>query len=255
MTSFSVVDLSLLRNRCNQCTLQQLCLAGGGMSPAEVERLEGLVKRRRPLRRGEVLYRAGTPLHALFVSREGAFKTTSLREQGDEQVIGFHLPGELIGLDGLGQGVHRCSTVALEAAIVCEVPYGELERIAAQIPSLQHQLLRVMGQSMARDQDHLEMLGRRHATERVALFLHGLAERLQALSRPHRDFTLAMSREEIASYLGLVIETVSRTFSRLQDDGLIEIKGRRVRVKDPARLAQLVHEGDERRSARTGSSS
>ena len=223
------------------------------MTDADVERLEGLVKRRRPLQRGEVLYHAGAPLHALFVAREGAFKTTSLGEQGDEQVIGFHLPGELIGLDGLGKGSHRCSTVALESALVCEVPFHELEHVAAQIPSLQHQLLRIMGQSMGRDQDHLEMLGRRHATERVALFLHSHSERLRALSRPHLEFNLAMSREEIASYLGLVIETVSRTFSRLQDEGAIEIKGRRVRLTDPSRLEQLVHEGDERRSARASS--
>jgi CRP/FNR family transcriptional regulator len=249
----TVIDLGALRQRCNQCTLQQLCFTGGGMSKAEVQRLEALLKRRRSLQRGEVLYRAGAPLLSLFVAREGAFKTTSLGEQGDEQVIGFHLPGELIGLDGLGQGVHRCSTVALQPATVCEIPFTDLEHVAAQIPSLQHQLLRIIGQSMGRDQDHLEMLGRRHATERVALFLHMLSVRLQALSRPHLEFSLAMSREEIASYLGLVIETVSRTFSRLQDEGVIEIKGRRVRLRDPERLSQLVQEGDERRSARASS--
>lgn len=252
MGASRVIDIGTLRQRCDQCTLQQLCLAGG-MSEADVEKLEGLVKRRRALARGEALYHAGTPLQALYVAREGAFKTTSLGEHGDEQVIGFHLPGELIGLDGLGQGRHRCSTQALEPAQICEVPFSDLEHVAAQIPALQHQLLRIMGQSMGRDQDHLEMLGRRHATERVALFLHTLSERLRALSRPSLEFSLAMSREEIASYLGLVIETVSRTFSRLQDDGVIEIKGRRVRIKDPASLTQLVHEGDERRSARASS--
>lgn len=252
MSVSRVIDIGTLRQRCDQCTLQQLCLAGG-MSEADVDKLEGLVKRRRPLQRGEILYHAGAPLEALFVARSGAFKTTSLSEQGDEQVIGFHLPGELIGLDGLGKGRYRCSTVALEPANVCEVPFDDLEHIAAQIPVLQHQLLRIMGQSMGRDQDHLEMLGRRHATERVALFLHSLSERLRALSRPNLEFSLAMSREEIASYLGLVIETVSRTFSRLQDEGVIEIKGRRVRIKDPAGLSHLVHEGDGRRSARASS--
>lgn len=250
LSNSRVVDLSQLRHSCNQCSLQQLCLAGGGMTEADVERLEGLVKRRRPLARGDELYHAGAPMASIFVAREGSFKTSSLGEQGDEQIIGFHLPGELMGLDGLGQGVHRCTTVALEPATICEVPFSDLETVAAQIPSLQHQLLRIMGQSMGRDQDHVEMLGRRHATERVALFLHSLSERLQALSRPHTEFNLAMTREEIASYLGLVIETVSRTFSRLQDDGVIAVKGRRVRLIDPAGLAQLVHEGDERRSSR-----
>lgn len=245
-----VIDLASLRLSCNQCSLRQLCLAGGGMTQADVERLEGLVKRRRPLARGDVLYHAGAPMTSIFVAREGACKTSSLGEQGDEQIIGFHLPGELMGLDGLGHGTHRCTTMALESANVCEIPFADLEDIAAQIPSLQHQLLRIMGQSMGRDQDHVEMLGRRHATERVALFLHSFSERLQALSRPYIEFNLAMTREEIASYLGLVIETVSRTFSRLQEDGLIAVKGRRVRLIDPGRLAQLVHEGDERRSSR-----
>lgn len=245
----NVIDLGRLRHSCNQCTLQQLCLAGG-MSPDDIDVLEGLVERRRPLQRGETVYRAGAPMNALFVARDGALKTTSLGEQGDEQVIGFHLPGELVGLDGLGSGRYRCTTVALEPATLCEVPFEQLETLAARIPSLQHQLMRVIGRSMGRDQDHIEMLGRRHATERVALFLHSFSERLRQLSRPHLAFSLAMTREEIASYLGLVIETVSRTFSRLQEDGIIEVKGRKVRLIDPQRLSQLVHEGDERRSSR-----
>jgi CRP/FNR family transcriptional regulator, anaerobic regulatory protein len=249
MSASTVIDLGRLRHSCGQCSLQALCLAGG-VSPDDLERLDGLVKKRRPLARGDELYHAGQPMHALFVARDGTFKTTSLSEQGDEQVIGFHLPGELIGLDGMGEGRHRCSTVALEPAMVCEIPFSELGAIAMQIPSLQQQLLRVMGQSMGRDQDHLEMLGRRHATERVALFLHSLSERLRSLSRPHQQFSLSMSREEIASYLGLVIETVSRTFTRLQDDGIIRVQGRKITLLDAQRLSQLVHEGDDRRSSR-----
>lgn len=249
MSASTVIDLGRLRHSCGQCSLQALCLAGG-VSAEDLERLDGLVKKRRPMVRGDELYHAGQPMHALFVARDGTFKTTSLGEQGDEQVIGFHLPGELIGLDGLGGGRHRCSTVALEPATVCEIPYADLGHVAAQIPSLQQQLMRVMGQSMGRDQDHLEMLGRRHATERVALFLHSLSERLRSLSRPHQQFSLSMSREEIASYLGLVIETVSRTFTRLQDDGVIQVQGRKITLLDPQRLSQLVHEGDDRRSSR-----
>lgn len=243
----NVIDLGRLRTSCAQCSLQDLCLAGG-VQLDDLDRLDGLVKKRRPMARGDVLYRAGAPLGSLFVAREGTFKTTSLSEQGDEQVMGYHLPGELMGLDGLGHGRHRCETTALESALVCEIPFAELGGIAAEVPSLQSQLLRVMGQSINRDQDHLEMLGRRHATERVALFLHSMSERLRTLSRPHLQFSLTMSREEIASYLGLVIETVSRTFTRLQDDGIIRVHGRKISVLDPERLGNLVHEGDERRS-------
>lgn len=249
MNDAKVINLNSLRQSCGQCSLQDLCL-GGGVNAHDLETLEELVKNRRPMKRGDALYRAGAQMHSLFVAREGAFKTVSISETGDEQVIGFHLPGELMGLDGLGNGRYRCETLALEAATVCEVPYNDLERIAANIPSLQHQLLKVMGRSMNRDHDHLEMLGRRHATERVALMLHSMSTRLEQLHRPHHNFSLSMSREEIASYLGLVIETVSRTFSRLQDEGIIKVQGRQIRVIAPARLAELVHEGDGRRSTR-----
>ncbi|MBD8527202.1 helix-turn-helix domain-containing protein [Pseudomarimonas arenosa] len=249
MSTSKVINLNSLRKSCGQCSLQELCL-GGGVTSHDLETLEDLVKNRRPLQRGDALYRAGAEMHSLFVAREGAFKTVAISESGDEQVIGFHLPGELMGLDGLGNGRHRCETLALEEAQVCEVPFADLERVAAKIPSLQHQLLKVMGRSMNRDHDHLEMLGRRHATERVALMLHSMSSRLEQLHRPHLSFSLSMSREEIASYLGLVIETVSRTFSRLQDEGVIKVQGRKISLLDPERLATLVHEGDERRSTR-----
>ena len=243
-----IVDLQQrLRQSCAQCSLQALCLAGG-VTSEDLEQLDGIVRRRRPLQRGELLYRAGQPMQALYVAREGTFKTLSLSEEGDEQVLGFHLPGEIMGLDGMGEGSHRCESVALESATVCEIPFADLGKIAAQVPSLQHQLMRVIGQSIGRDHHHLEMLGRRHATERVALFLHSRSERLRTLGRPHLAFSLSMSREEIASYLGLVIETVSRTFSRLQDDGIISVHGRKIELLDPARLEDLVHVGDERRS-------
>lgn len=242
-----VIDLAKLRKSCAQCSLQQLCLAAG-IDANDLDRLDQLVRKRRPLARGETLFRTGSQLQALYVAREGAFKTTALAEDGSVQVIGFHLPGELMGLDALGGGRHRCEAEALEPAQVCEVPFSDLGRVAAEIPSLQQQLLRVIGQSMGRDQDHLEMMGRRHANERVALFLHSLSERLRALGRDPQSFTLPMSREDIASYLGMVIETVSRTFGRLQDDGIVHVRGRKLKILDFQRLEQLVHDPEERRA-------
>lgn len=242
-----VIDLAKLRRSCAQCSLQQLCLPAG-INARDLERLDALVRKRRPMARGEALFRAGAPMQALYVAREGAFKTTALAEDGSVQVIGFHLPGELMGLDALGGGSHRCEAEALEPAQICEVPFADLGRIAAEIPSLQQQLLRVIGQSMARDQNHIEMMGRRHANERVALFLHGLSERLSMLGRDAENFTLPMSREDIASFLGLVIETVSRTFSRLQDDGLIAVRGRNIRILDQAGLRRLAHDPEEHRA-------
>lgn len=246
-THGDVIDLARLRSGCANCSLQQLCLPAG-MGSADLERLDDLVRRRRPLARGDMLFRTGAPLGALYVARDGAFKTVALNEDGNMQVIGFHLPGELIGLDALGSGHHRCDAEALVPASVCEVPFADLGKIAMQVPGLQQQLLRVIGQGMNRDQDHLEMMGRRHASERLALFLHGLAERFHVLGRSRSEFSLPMSREDIASYLGMVIETVSRTFTKLQDDGIVSIRGRQLRILDHVRLSQLVHEPEERRA-------
>jgi CRP/FNR family transcriptional regulator len=240
MSNLQVVDLTQLRRSCAKCSLRQLCLPAR-IGSEDIEQLDRLVKRRMSLDRGEALFRAGNSLRNLFVAREGSFKTTSLSESGDQQVIGFHLPGELIGLDALGDGRHRCDAQALEPSTVCEVPLDDLQQIAAQLPSLQMQLMRVIGSSMARDQDHLEMLGRRQATERVLLFLHTLSERYQALGHDARHLHLPMSREDIGSFLGLVIETVSRSFSKLQEDGLIAVHGRRVEVLEPERMQALAH--------------
>ena len=234
------IDLTLLQRSCGQCSLRELCLPAG-IPPADLKQLEAIVKKRRPVERDGRLFRVGDPMHAVYVARKGAFKTVAISEDGEEQVIGFHLPGELIGLDALGSGVHRCEAVALNVANVCEVPFGELSHVAAQIPGLQQQLLRVIGQSVGRDQQHMELLSRRQASERIALFLHGFGERLRNGGQSGIDFKLPMSREDIARFLGLAFETVSRGFTRLQEDDLILIDGRRITLLDVERLDRVAH--------------
>jgi len=243
MTADAGLDLAKLRRSCSQCSLQVLCLPAS-IGAEGIERLDGIVLNRRPLQRGESLFLAGQPLGSLYVAREGAFKTIALDGDGNEQVIGFHLPGELLGLDALGSGKHACEAQALTHANVCEVPLAQLEHISGQVPGMQHQLLRIMGRSMNRDQGHIEMLGRRNAHERLAIFLHQISSRYQALGRSGERFMLPMSREDIASYLGLVIETVSRTLGKMQDEGLIAVNGREITVLDVAKLEALVHNRD-----------
>lgn len=249
MDTHAPIDLGRLRKSCAQCSLHALCLPAS-IGAADLARLDDIVKRKRPLQKGDRLFRVGSRLEALFVARDGAFKTVALDEEGRQQVIGFHLPGELIGLDGLASGEHRCDAEALAPASVCEVPFGDLEKVAGMVPGLQHQLLRVIGQSMGRDHDHLEMLGRKGANERMALFLHTLSERYRALGQSPTEVHLPMSREDIASYLGMVIETVSRTLTRLQDDGLISVRGRQLRILDARALNALAHglEADPRQA-------
>ena len=242
-TPTPVIDLASLRRGCAQCSLRQLCLPAG-IGASDLQQLDDIVRRRRPVTRGDLLFRAGDRLGAVYVARDGAFKTVSTSEEGDAQVVGFHLAGELIGLDALGEGVHRCDAVALTAANVCEVPFEQLTSVAAKVPGLQMQLMRVIGQSVSRDQDHLQMLVRRQANERIALFLVGLRDRLRNIGECGTQFRLPMSREDIAHFLGLALETVSRGFTRLQDDGVIAVIGRKVEIVDAMELKRLAHGGE-----------
>lgn len=234
------VELKALagERKCDECVLLPMCKPAS-MGIEDIERLSGNVLARRPLPRDAVLYRAGEPVRSMFISQNGSFKTVAVSESGEEQVIGFYFPGELIGLEGLGDGRFRNDAVALEAAQVCEVPLPALERVAAQRPEFQRQMMRAMGEGMARHQDHLELLGRKQAQERLAMFLHGLCERQERLGRDSRHLHLPMSRSDIGSYLSLVIETVSRGLSKLQDDGVIAVKGRHLQVLNAGRLAEM----------------
>lgn len=234
------IDLVRLRRSCADCSLGELCLPAG-VDRDDLGRLDTLVQRRRPLQRGESLFRAGDPLRSVYVASDGAFKTVVVNEAGEEHVLGFHLPGELFGLDAIGSGKHRCEAIALGEARVCELPFASLSTVASQLPSLQRQLLRVMGQSADRDHDHVDVLSRRQASERIAMFLHGLGERYHRIGQPGDDFQLPMSRDEIARYLGLALETVSRGFTRLHDDGVIDVRGRRVRIVDAKGLQAVAH--------------
>ncbi|MBL8298513.1 MAG: helix-turn-helix domain-containing protein [Rhodanobacteraceae bacterium] len=242
MSTTSVVELASARHHCQQCSLRELCIPAG-VSNEDVNRIDRLVKKRRVVARGEYLFRAEARMARLYVAREGAFKTVTSNAAGEQQVIGFHLAGELLGLDALGTNRHRCDAVALEAAQICEIPLEELHAVAAEVPGLQRQLLRVIGTSVGRDHDHVELMGRRQADDRILLFLHSLSQRFYALGRDGNEFVLPMTREDIASYAGLVIETVSRSFTRLQEEGIIAVRGRRVRLILHERVAAAAHNG------------
>jgi CRP/FNR family transcriptional regulator, anaerobic regulatory protein len=235
-----VVDLDKLRKSCAQCSLHALCLPAG-IHQEDLKQLDVIIKNRRPLKRGDVLYRAGQALNSIYVVHEGAFKTSMTNEDGVLQIIGFQIPGELMGLDAMGDGMHACEAQALTNADVCEIPLHDLEHVAAQLPALQHQLLRIIGQNIHRDHEHIQLLGRRSADEKMALFLHALSERYEQLGRPGNHLVLPMGREDIGNYLGLVIETVSRTFTKMQEDGLIRVQGRQVQILASERINAMAH--------------
>lgn len=235
-----IFDLHRLQRNCSQCSLRTLCLSAG-ISGDDLKVLDSIIRNRRPMKRGDVLYRPGQSLKSLFIVREGAFKTTLTNEEGVLQVIGFHIPGEIMGLDGMASGVYECESRALTNANLCEVLLHELEHVANQIPLLHHQLLKIIGEEIHRDYEHIEVLGRKSADERVALFLHGLSGRYRRLGIAGDYLVLPMNREDIANFLGMALETVSRTLSKLHDEGVIQVRGRQIHILDSARMDSLAH--------------
>ena len=219
--------------------MRELCLPVG-LTSAEMEQLGAFVAHRTRVKKHEAVYRPGEPFHALFAIRVGSLKTTVLAEDGREQVTGYHLPGEIVGFDGIGTNYHGAEAVALEDTEVCALPFASIEHLARSIPALQHNLHQFMSREMLRDQRAMLVLGSMRADERLAMFLLGLAERYRSRGYSSTAYTLRMTRQEIGSYLGLKIETVSRLFSRFQEEGLIEVHGRAVTLLDPKALKRVV---------------
>jgi len=224
---------------CSSCSLRELCLPAG-IDLREMERIDNLVNHRRKLRRGEHLYRAGAPLASLYAIRSGTMKSCVLHEDGREQVAGFHMMGDLLGRDAISGGRHTCDTLALEDCEVCEIPFSCLEQLSRELPPLQHQLHRIMSREIVRDYGVMLLLGSMKAEERLAAFLLNLSQRFAMRGYSATEFNLRMTREEIGSYLGLKLETISRVLSRFQQDGLIEVHHKRLRIADAERLREIL---------------
>ncbi len=238
-----------LKTACSSCNLQDLCLPRG-MSEAEVAELERIVAQSRPYARGKTVFRVDQPFRAIYVARSGAIKTYILGSDGVEQIIGFHLPGEVIGLDGVIEHRHQVTAQVLEMASVCEVPFDLLEHAAARVPALQHQLMRLMSRDIVGKEQQLLALGDHSPERRLALLLLDMSQRYAHRGFSPAEFNLPMSRQDIAAYLRLAAETVSRAFGKLQRDGLLQVDGRLVRIADPAGLAAFAGQmpvGENRR--------
>jgi len=219
--------------------MREICLPAG-LSGSELEKLDGIVNRKRPLKRGDYLFRAGSELQSLYVVRTGFLKTCLLHDDGREQVTGFHMMGELLGMDAIGSGRHIADSIALEDSEICEIPYSQLERLSRELPVLQRHLHRVMSREIARDYGVMMLLGSMRAEERLASFLINLSKRFAARGYSATNFVLRMTREEIGSYLGLKLETVSRAFSHFHSDGMISVQNKSIEIRNLARMQALM---------------
>ena len=239
-SSIKPMPLQVIKTACSNCNLHELCLPLG-LTHIEMQRLDDLVSARRRVKRGEHLYRAGQAFDTIYAIRSGFFKTDVLMEDGRDQVTGFQMTGELLGLDGISTEFHTCNALALEDSEVCTIPFSHLESLSREIPNLQKHFHKVMSREIVRDHGVMLLLGTMRAEERLAAFLLNLSQRFTARGFSHSEFYLRMTREEIGSYLGLKFETVSRAFSRFQDEGLVAVQQKHIRILNIPGLKKVMH--------------
>ncbi|MCC2635267.1 MAG: fnr [Ramlibacter sp.] len=226
---------------CSGCHLKGLCLPCG-LAGSDVDGLDGMMFARRRLQEGQALYHEGEEFRFLFAVRRGTFKSTVSASDGREQVTGFHMAGEFMGLDGVAAGSHASATIALEDAEVCAIPYPGLMRHSAGSTGLQQVIARLMSAEIVREHGLMMLLGSRNAEERLAGFLLNISQRMKARGYSATEFHLRMSRADIGSYLGMKFETVSRTFSAFQQQRLLVVDRKHVRITDPDGLARAFEE-------------
>ena len=212
-----------------------------GLSTDELKRIDEIVASRRTVKRGSTLFRNGEKFSSLYAIRTGFFKTCVASEDGRDQVTGFQMAGEIIGLDGIVNDRHTCDAVALEDAEVCVMPFERIEELSREVTSLQRHVHKIMSREIVREHGVMLLLGSMRAEERLATFLLNLVQRLHARGFSQSELILRMTREEIGSYLGLKLETVSRTFSKFAEDGIVEVKQRHVRILKTEALREIVN--------------
>lgn len=223
---------------CSDCSLNQLCLPQA-LKIEDIDALDQIIKRGRPLQKGEHLFLEGDSFHNIYAVRSGALKAYTSTTEGEEQITGFYLPSELVGLCGLDTESYPVSSQAIETTMVCEIPFDRLERLSDDYPELRHQLMRVMCRKISEDQQMKLLLSKKNADERIATFLVNLASRFRRRGFSSQSFRLSMSRNEMGNYLGLAVETVSRVFTRFQKSGLINAHGKEIEITNTMGLCAL----------------
>ena len=214
---------------CKDCSLAALCLPLS-LDMQDLDALDNIVKRNRPMKKGDFLFRQGDAFASVYAVRSGSLKTFSVTDCGQEQITGFHLPSEFVGLSGMDTELYPVSAIALETTSICEIPFDRLDELSASLPQLRRQLMRIMSREIRDDQQMMMLLSKKTADERIATFLVNLSARFRARGYSPQQFRLAMSRNEIGNYLGLAVETVSRVFTRFQQNGLLAAEGKEINL-------------------------
>lgn len=228
-----------IQTSCSTCRMSQVCLPIA-LESGDIEQLDAIIQRSRPLQGGEYVYRPNDRFSAIYAVRSGALKTYRRGSDGSEQITGFYFPGEVFGMEGIGRQRHAATAVALETSAICEIPFERLEELSARVPSLQRHFFQLMGQEIAHDQQLIALLGKNSAEQRLGALLLSLSSRNARRSLSTTALRLPMSRADIGNYLGLSVETVSRVFNRFQKAALMTVDQREIVILQPERLHAIV---------------
>lgn len=228
---------------CQSCSFSHLCLPVS-LNKTELDSLDDIIERKKPLHKHDKLVKAGDKFNSLYAVRAGSFKSFVSSKDGEEQIIGFHFPGDIIGFDALRENAHQSYTQALETAMVCELPYETLDKMAVQFPKLRHQIMSFMSAEIKQDHDLMMLLNKRTAEERLIYFLAHLSKRFEDRGFSPRQFNLSMTRNEIGNYLGLTVETISRLLTRFKKEGIIKVDGKLITIIDFEAMDNKLHSMD-----------
>jgi len=237
MSKQSVINLDDLRAKCKSCSLYQLCLPLG-LEEGDLDKLESIIKRRRVVEKGAYLYHSGDSLKSLYAVRSGSFKSYTPVADSAEQIVGFHLPGELMGLDAIYGEQHRSYSKALETSSVCEIPFDKLETLSQEVPGLSHHLMGLMSEGIQKEQCHVTQLAKMTAESRLANFIIEMSKRHNIRGHSAVEFNLSMSRNDIANLLGLAVETVSRLFTHFQEISILKVERKHIQILNMDALEQ-----------------
>lgn len=236
------INFKSLKASCENCSLIELCLPRG-LNSDDLHTLDDVIQQRRLVRKGEAIFNQGGKSGCIFAVRSGSVKTFTTAKNGEEQILGFHLPGELLGLDGLDNQIHSCSGIALDTSTICELPIDDLNVLCVKMPGLQQQLLSLISDEITKDHTMLLLLARSNAEQKLATFFINLSNRFKARGYSADEFDLTMSRYDIGNYLGLADETVSRLISKFRDRKFIDADRKKIKIINHDSLCKIA-EGD-----------
>lgn len=228
---------------CQDCGLNALCLPYS-LTMDEMDVVDQSFKRGKPFQKNQTIYEIGNKFSSLYAVRSGAIKTYSIDDSGDEHVIGFYLPGEIFGMDAIDSHTHASCAKALETSAVCEMPYEKMEDLSSKIHNLQTHMYRLLSREIREDQELQLLLSKKTAEERIGVFLLNLSNRYKVRKLSPTSFRLPMARTDIGNYLGLAVETVSRVFTRMQNNNILHVEGKEVQILDHSRLCEVAHNCD-----------